>query len=55
MEREQSREEKFMGYSKRYLTELREKWLKSNKEEAQMNYFNAVKEYNKSLILEGEI
>lgn len=55
METRQIKEDKCIGYSKRYLTELREKWLKSQKEEAQVNYFKAVKEYNKLLILEGEI
>lgn len=49
------KEDKYNGYSRRYLRELREKWLKSRKEEAQSNYFKAVKEYNYSLILEGEI
>lgn len=55
MDKQQVKQDKFEGSSKRYLRELREKWLKSRKEEEQTNYFKAVKEYNYSLIMEGEI
>ncbi len=48
-------EEAWKCCSREYLKRLREKWMKTEKEEEKQEYFSAVRKCNEKLLLEGEI